>query len=175
MSLTAQYQPSAATSLRSAATTLTGSSFSFKGFVDYDFSSELTFRGAVGLEPFTVSGDATSNGLNICDDGTSSTCKVNFNYIAFEGSIHYNFLTGKNRAWAGLGYSYMLTASKTINIPNVQTSGSTNQMILVSVGGDFNIGKKGSFIPVVVEYGTIPGDNVKASAIYLRGGYGFSF
>lgn len=174
MSLTAQYQP-ASGALRSASTNLTGSSFSIKGFGDYDLMPEVTIRGAFGLEPFAAKGDASTGGQNICGDGASSSCSVSFNYITFEGSIHYNFLTGKNRAWVGAGYAFMFTASKSLNIPNLQTAGSTNQMLLVSVGADFGIGKKGHFIPVVAEYGYIPGDNVKASAIYLRAGYGIPF
>lgn len=176
MSLTAQYQPSASSALRSASTDLKGSSFSIKGFGDYDIMPEVTIRGSIGLEPFDAKGDATtSSGQNICGDGASSSCTVSFNYISFEGSIHYNFLTGKNRVWVGAGYAFMFTASKSLNIPNLQTSGSTNQMMLASVGADFGIGKKGHFIPVVAEYGYIPGDNVKASAIYLRAGYGLPF
>ena len=145
-------------------------SFNLKGFYDYDFMPEITIRGAAGLETFNTKG---STKANLCDNGTS--CTAAFNYLALEGSAHYNFLTGKTKAWVGLGYSFLIQMSKASNIPNLTSDSSTNQEILVSLGADFWMGPK-SFIPVVVEYGTFPGSaNVVASAIYVRSGYGLTF
>ena len=169
MAITVQ---SATAPFTQAAATLTGTSFNLKGFLDYDLNPSFTFRGAAGLETFNVTG---SIGSPLCDLGTNSTCTVGFNYLAFEGSAHYNFLSGPTRAWVGLGYSFLVAASKSNNIPNLDTSSSTNQLILISAGVDFPVGKS-SFIPVVVEYGMFPGSsNVTATAIYARVGYGFSF
>lgn len=149
--------------------TLKGNSFSAKGFFDYDFSPSLTFRGAVGLEPFSGKGSISQN---ICSDGTSTSCEATFNYIAFEGSAHYNFTTSGTRYWAGLGYSFLMEMSKSINIPNLQSEGKTNQVLLFGGGADFMMGN--GFVPVVIEYGMFPGSsNVTANAIYIRGGYGF--
>jgi hypothetical protein len=145
-------------------------SYSLKGFYDYNMMPELTIRAAAGLETFSAKGSTVAS---ICDGGT--TCSVSFNYLALEGSAHYNFMTGKTKAWVGLGYSFLLQMSKANNIPNLSSESSTNQMILVSGGADFWTGSS-SFIPVVVEYGMFPGSsNVSASAIYVRAGYGFTF
>ncbi len=145
-------------------------SFNLKAFYDYDFMPELTIRGAAGLETFSAKG---STKAALCDNGTN--CGVSFNYLAFEGSAHYNFLTGKTKAWVGLGYSFLVQMSKASNIPNLSSDSSTNQEILISAGADFWMNAK-SFIPVVVEYGTFPGSaNVVASSIYVRSGYGLTF
>lgn len=151
---------------------LKDTSFSFKGFYDYNMSPEFTIRAATGLETFSAKGNTATP---ICENGKSTTCSVAFNYLAFEGSAQYNFLTGKTRAWAGLGYSFLLGMSKSNNIPNLSTDSSTNQMVLISGGADFWLGPS-RFIPVVVEYGMFPGSsNVTANAIYVRGGYGMTF
>lgn len=151
---------------------LKDSSFSLKGFVDYDLTKSFTLRFASGLESFAVKGDTTAA---ICDNRGSTSCEVSFNYLALEGSAHYNLMTGNTRAWIGAGYSFLVQMSKKVNVPNLSADGSTNQMILLSAGTDIGL-SGGSFIPLVVEYGMFPGSsNVVANAIYIRGGYGFNF
>lgn len=151
---------------------LKDSSFSVKGFMDYDLSKSFTLRFASGLESFATKGETVKQ---ICDSGASTSCEVSFNYLALEGSAHYNFLTGNTRAWLGLGYSFLLQMSKKVNVPNLSADGSTNQMVLIGAGADIGL-SGGSFIPLVVEYGMFPGSsNVVANAIYVRGGYGFNF
>jgi hypothetical protein len=162
--------PKTSTSRDSGA--LTGTGFNLKAFGDYDFTKKLTFRAAVGVETFAASGSIAHT---YCDSGNSASCSVNFMYLGFEGSGHYNYLTGKTKAWVGLGYSYLLQASSSNNIPNLDTGTGSNQMILVSTGADFGL-SKGQFIPVVVEYGLFPGSaDVKATSIFIRGGYGITF
>lgn len=152
--------------------TLTDSSFSVKAFADYDLSPEFTIRAATGYESFAVKG---STAVAICSNGASKDCKVAFDYLTFEGSAHYNFITGSTRAWAGLGYAFLLQMAKSLDVPNLSADGGQNQMILISAGADFGL-SGGSFIPVVLEYGMFPGSsNVVASAIYARVGYGFNF
>lgn len=178
MSFTAQ-QGTGGT-LRSADVTFTGNSFGVRGIVDYDWSPSITIRAAAAYEPFAVKGSARStapatNGLAICDNGTSATCEVSFTYLGFEGTAQYNYTnTASWRGWVGLGYSFLLTMSKSINVPNLQSASSTNQMVLFSTGADL-MRKSDSYLPVSIEYGYIPGTNVKASAIYLRGGYAWTY
>lgn len=146
------------------------SSFSVKGFVDYNLSPTITVRAATGYETFAVKGSIQTA---LCNG--SANCQANFSYVPFEGSVHYNFMTGNTKAWVGLGYSFLMEIGRSVNIPNLSGSGKTNQIILFSAGADLKMGKT-SFIPVVLEYGNFPGSSsVKASAIYLRTGYGFSF
>lgn len=152
--------------------TLTDASFSGKVFADYDLAPSVTIRIATGYESFAVKG---STAANICSNSTSKDCKVAFDYLTFEGSAHYNFLTGNTRAWAGLGYAFLLQMAKSVDVPNLSTDSGQNQMILISAGADFGL-SGGKFIPVVLEYGVFPGSsNVVASAIYARAGYGMSF
>jgi hypothetical protein len=168
MSLTVQHPTVTATK---EDVTLKGSSFSAKAFYDYKLSSDIVVRGATGLEGFSVTGTTSQA---ICNNGSSTSCTVESNYLAFEGSAHYNFLTGQNIGWVGLGYSFLVAMTKKNDIPNLSDT-STNQMILVGAGADIGL-SGGSFIPVVVEYGIFPGSsNVSANSINIRSGYGMSF
>ena len=176
MSLTGQYSSTGATVDRSGTLNMTGTSFNLKAFGEINLVDRFFARGTGGLEIFNTKGTGkdSSSGLAICDSGASSDCKANFNYLAMEGSIHWAFMQSKSlRGHIGGGYSYLVTLSKDVNIPNLKASAATNQMMLAKLGFDFMT--KQSFFPVIIEYGYIPGDNVKASALYLRGGYGFYF
>lgn len=176
MALTAQYSSTGGVVDRSSDVTLTGTALNVKGLVEFPVSERIFIRGITGLEMFNVkgSGKDPASGLPICDSGTTADCKANFNYLAMEGSGHWAFMqSNKIRAHVGLGYSYLLTLSKDVNIPNLKASAATNQMVLFKLGIDF-LAKK-TFFPVTAEYGYIPGDNVKASALYIRAGYGFYF
>lgn len=151
---------------------LKDSGFSLKGFYDYPVSPAFTIRLASGLEMFSAKGTTTAT---ICESGTSKSCEVSFNYLAMEGSAHYNITQGSFKTWVGLGYSFLYAVSKKNNIPNLSSDNATNQMILVSGGADIWTSRT-SFFPVVIEYGTFPGSsNVKADGIFVRGGYGFTF
>lgn len=149
----------------------TGSAMGFKGFVDYDYSSNVTIRGAFGLEPLNTKASTT---LALCGNGTTNACKFNYNFIAVEGSVHYNLVTKPSRYWIGLGYSYLLDGGHSNNVPNVQLSGGSSQMILFGAGADFSFRK--GFIPVALEYGMFPGGGgVTISSIFFRAGYGWNF
>lgn len=172
MSLTVQ---SATNSAVKTDATFSGTNFNFKGFLDYEMSKDLNFRSTFGYEPYVVKGTATtSSGTYLCNNGASANCQINITYFALDGMGQYNLVKGSKRIWLGLGYSLLVTMSKSIDVPNFSQTGGTNQMLLLGVGADFNLNKT-SFIPISVEYGMIPGDNVKASAYYLRTGYGRRF
>lgn len=178
MSFTAQQGSGA--SLRSSDVTFTGNSFGVRGIVDYDWSPSITIRAAAAYEPFSVTGTGNSTatatlGLPICNSGTSSSCEVSFTYLGFEGTAQYNYTNSAAwRGWVGLGYSFLLTMSSSITVPNLQSASSFNQMVLFSTGADL-MRTSESYVPVSLEYGYIPGTNVKASAIYLRGGYAWTY
>jgi hypothetical protein len=150
---------------------LSGTSYNLKFFGDYDLSKALTIRVASGLETLSAKGTIARS---LCTGNTNS-CSVSINYLALEGGAHYNFLTGSTRAWIGLGYSFLIAMSTSTTIPNLSTSGGTNQMILFGLGADFGL-KKGAFIPLVLEYGMFPGSSdVKATSYFLRSGYGWAY
>lgn len=167
MSLTVQYNSGTKEDAN-----LKDSGYSVKAFYDYPVSPAFTIRLASGLEMFNAKG--TTN-AKICENGTSNSCEVAFNYLAMEGSAHYNITEGSFKMWAGLGYSFLFAVSKKNNIPNLSSDSSTNQMILLSAGADIWTGKT-AFFPIAIEYGMFPGSsNVKADGIFLRAGYGFTF
>jgi hypothetical protein len=150
----------------------TGSAMGIKGFIDYDFNPNFSFRGALGLEPLQTKA-TLSNAL--CGNGTSNNCTFNYNFIALEAGVHYNLVTTPSRYWLGLGYSFLLDGGHSNNTPNVNLAGGTSQMILISGGADFSFGKR-SYIPVAIEYGLFPsGGGVTINSIFLRAGYGMNF
>lgn len=149
-----------------ADTNLKGTAFSVKGYYDYDLNSSLKLRLAAGLEPFSVKGTTVAS----CSGSTS--CTAEYTYLGFEGFGQYNITKGPTRWWAGVGYSFLVAASKKVNIAEIQSSGSSNQIMLIGFGADFKMGK--ATIPFSLEYGMFPGStNVKASSIFIRSGYGF--
>ena len=138
--------------------------------ISQDFSPVFTVRGNGGIETFNASG-TTSNSV-LCG---GTTCSVAFTYLAFEGHAHYNFMTGPTRAWVGAGFDFLLTASKSSSIANLDTSSATNQMMDVEVGADFGLGG-GAVVPVAFEYAIFPGSTtVKASSMLLKAGYGWRY
>ncbi|MCE3010998.1 MAG: hypothetical protein LW875_10340 [Proteobacteria bacterium] len=170
MSFTAQRT----TPTASANVNFKGTTIGLKGFADYHWSNSISFRAAASYEPFEVKGTAESGGTPICSTDTPN-CRVSFTYLGLEGAVQYNYTNSSSfRGWVGLGYAFLLTLSKSVNVPNLQSTSSTNQMYLFSTGANISMGRK-NFIPIALEYGYIPGTNVKANAIFLRGGYGWEF
>lgn len=151
--------------------TLSGNSFNLVGFYDYDLSKSFTIRTKAGIENFDVKGTATKS--TVCNDSTA--CDVGFMYLAGEASAHFNFMTGKTRAYVGAGLAFLFAMGKKSSVSNLDTSNATNQMILLGGGADINMGG-GAFVPVSFEYGMFPGSaTVKATSMLLRAGYGWRF
>lgn len=150
---------------------LSGNSFNLVGFYDYDLSKSFTIRTKLGIENFDVKG--TASNAAVCSDSTA--CDVGFMYLAGEASAHFNFMTGKTRAYVGAGLAFLFAMGKKSTVSNLDTSNATNQMILLGGGADINMGG-GAFVPVSFEYGMFPGSaTVKATSMLLRAGYGWRF
>jgi hypothetical protein len=150
---------------------LSANSFNVLGFYDYDLSSTWTLHGRAGIETFSAKG--TASNAAVCNDSTS--CEVSFTYLSGEGHIRYNFMRGKTRAYASAGAAFLIAASKSSSVSNLDTSTSTNQMLLFGGGADFSLGR-GNFVPVSLEYAMFPGSSsVKATSLFIRGGYGWRF
>lgn len=156
-----------------ASGTFSGTSISFKAFADYNYTPDFSFRVATGLEPFNVSGDV---GTNICGSNSTSVCQASYNYLPLEFSAHYNFYNQSAfKPWVGLGYSYLISISSSVNIPNLN-SGGTNQTVLISLGSNYQLANSNYFIPAVIEYALFPGSSgVTSNVLYLRGGFGWNF
>lgn len=150
---------------------LAGNSFNLMGFYDYDLSKSFTVRARAGLETFSAKG--TAKNAVVCSNSTS--CDVGFNYLSGEAAAHFNFMQGKTRAWAGAGFAFMFVMTKSSSISNLDTSNATNNMMYLSTGADFDMGR-GAFVPVSFDYGLFPGSaGVNANSMILRAGYGWRY
>jgi hypothetical protein len=166
MSLTAQYGTT------KSDLSMKDSGFLVKGFYDYSLTKDFVARLGAGLQMFSVKGSTTTN---ICENGASTSCEVAFTYLAAEAVAQYYFSDGSFRPWGGLGYHFLIAATKKNNIPNLSSDTSTNQMISFGAGFDYWMSKD-SFIPFSFHYGMFPGSsNVSASAMIIQAGYGFGF
>lgn len=166
MTLTAQY------STLKNDLTMKDSGFLAKGFYDYSLMKDLVVRFGTGIQMFGVKGTTTNN---ICENGTTTACEVSFTYLVFEANGNYYLTDGSFKLWLGLGYSFLLAATKKNNVPNLSSDSSTNQMITAGFGADWWTSRS-AFIPLSIQYGMFPGSsNVKADALIVQAGYGFTF
>lgn len=147
---------------------MSGTSFGLAGFYDYSFSPNLQVRGIAGYDMYDVSSTIAING---CDSRTSTKCNVKISYLSFYGNLKYNFTLSNLRLFvmAGTGFMYALSKSSTA----LKASDITlTQLFTVGGGMDYKLNSK-SFIPISIEYGLFPpSEDVKASSIILRLGYG---
>jgi hypothetical protein len=172
MTLTAKKVVNSAT--YSQDVTMTGNSFSLMGYYDFDATPLFSFELRGGIENFTTTGTISQTISPACTDSTS--CTVNFMYLAGEGIAKLNLYHKLSRYLVGAGGAFMLVASKSSSVSNLDTTNATNQMILLGAGGDIALGKGANFIPFMLEYGLFTGSSsVKASAINLRAGYGWRY
>ena len=172
MTLTAKRVVNSAT--YSQDVTMNGNSFNLMGFYDFDATPWFSIELRAGIENFTTTGSVSQLNAPVCTDSTS--CTVNFMYLAGEGMAKFNFIHSRSRYWVGAGGAFLLVASKSSSVANLDTTNATNQMILLGAGGDIALGKGATFIPFMLEYGLFPGSSsVKATAINLRAGYGWRY
>jgi hypothetical protein len=145
--------------------TLTGSDFSVKFLVDYYLFKSFWFRGTSGLEQFSV------GGKNDTDCG--GECTANIKYFTLDFWGQYRFGEAKN-FWAGAGFGFLIPVAK--NTTAFAESSVTNLNVFL-LGGGWNYQlKKGSYIPIQVEYDIYPSSNtVEASAYAVRIGYSKDF
>lgn len=148
---------------------MSGTGFSAKGLVDYNFTSYLGVRLLIGLEKFNVTGTSATN---ICDGTTA--CKTDIMYITLDGWLRYAFVEGSTNVWVGAGGGVWLPGSKTTNTLD-DTSIGTTFAVYFGGGADFAISDD-AFVPVQAEYILLPTtEQVSANAIAFRGGIGFRF
>lgn len=166
MALTAQY------SINKSDINMKDSGYLLKGFYDYTLMKDLVIRFAGGLQTFNAKDTASKN---VCDNGNTAACEVSFTYLLGEANGNYYLTDGSFKFWLGLGYSFLITATKKNNVSNLSSDSSTNQMITAGLGADWWISKQ-AFIPVSFQYGMFPGSsNVKAESLIIQAGYGFYF
>ncbi len=143
---------------------LSGTGFSVKGAFDFSFSESIQFRGRVGAESFSASGDAQTA---ICTGGNS--CEVDITYITAEGMAQYYLNSGKYSFWIGAGGALAHPASSSSNAVETDSLSTTG---LIQAGGGFDIKTGSGYMPVEVLYSILPkSDSVSGSYITIAIGY----
>ena len=148
---------------------MSGSSFGVGGFYEYILTRDISLRLLGAIEQFNVAGTSTITG---CDSKTSKNCDAKIMYASAYGLGKYYFWQSRSRFWAGAGGGFLMAVSKS---STALDSGaiSTNQVLTLAVGGDWQLSRKTN-IPISLEYNYFPpSDTVKATNIAIKFGYGW--
>lgn len=148
---------------------MSGTGFSVKALVDYNFSSAFGVRLIAGMEQFSTTG--TAKGA-YCDG--SEKCKTNISYITLDALMRYAFVDSETKVWLGGGVGFWMPGSKSTNTLDANSIGTTSA-VYGALGVDFSLGED-SFIPAQVDYALLPSSNeVAANAIAFRVGMAWRF
>lgn len=145
---------------------LSGMGFSAKGLYDMPLSRFYGLRLMSGIEQFVAEGSTKAS--------CGGKCKIEINYLAFDGWARFLFANSDYKPWAGVGFSILYPLSKSSTTLDEDSIKSTS---LFSFGGgvDWQLSPT-SQIPVQLEYGFVPSSSdVKASALAIRVGYSFVY
>jgi hypothetical protein len=147
---------------------MTGSGFALGGFYDTPFNANLSGRGYVALEQFTVEGVANAAA---CEG--SSSCNANISYLSFYGLGKYYLSQNRFRQWLGGGMGYLIALSKSSSALNTSQI-SSNQVFTIAYGLDYQSSRK-NYLPVSLEYNLFPdSETVKASQIIIKTGWAWN-
>lgn len=140
-----------------SSSSFSGMSFAVAGMVDLPLSQKITLRGKAGANQFSVA-----------KDGVGAA----FTYLGFEGGLNLNLTKS---FWVGGGGAFLLTASKSSNIPGLDASASTNSFFFAGLGANISIGRN-RYIPISFDYALYPGGaGVAANSLLIRAGYAWDF
>ncbi|MBX7231013.1 MAG: outer membrane beta-barrel protein [Bdellovibrionales bacterium] len=147
---------------------LSGTSFSVKGFFDYQLLDQIWFRGLSGIQGLSAASSSTESGC------LSKPCSVDIYYLPFDFWGRYQFTTSYFRPWVGVGFSLLFPVTK--DATAIQKSSITNTSLFsVGFGFDWFIAPN-IFIPVQVDYSIFPkSETVEASSINMTAGLGLPF
>jgi len=159
---------------------LTGTGFSFKGFVDYKLFQSVWFRGMVGTESLVL---AEEGGPALCGtmvdpavptSGFDKPCIVEINYATVDLHARYVFGIKAFRPWVGGGINLLFPISSVSTALKEESIETANTF--VGAGGvDYHFSPKWLF-SAAVEYNFFPAsDTVTASFIAGRAGIGYKF
>ncbi|MCB0348682.1 MAG: hypothetical protein KDD37_07595 [Bdellovibrionales bacterium] len=140
---------------------LSGTGYSIKGIFDFPFSESFQFRGRVGAEFFSASGDAASS---VC-----TSCDVDITYLTAEGMAQYYINNSKYSFWVGAGGAIAMPSSSSSNAIDTDSLDTTS---LIQVAGGFDIKTTSGYIPVEIIYAILPkSDSVSGSYVSIGIGY----
>lgn len=146
---------------------MSGSSFSLKGFYDAQVFGDIWFRGMGGVEGLAASG-STQAGCG------GKTCDANIYYLGGDFWGRWVLPFDSFRPWIGGAFSLMFPLSKK---STALESGSITNTSSLSAGGGFDwIVSPTLMIPFQAEYSMLPkSETVEATAIAVRVGFAVPF
>ncbi|MFM6929610.1 MAG: hypothetical protein ACKOX6_14165 [Bdellovibrio sp.] len=148
---------------------MSGSSFGVGGFYEYTLTRDISLRLLGAIEQFNVTGKSSIPG---CDSKTSQNCDAKIMYASAYGLGKYYFWQSKYRYWAGAGGGFLIAVSKSSTALDAGAI-STNQVLTLAVGGDWQLSRK-NYIPISLEYNYFPpSETVNATGISIKVGYGW--
>jgi hypothetical protein len=139
-----------------------GSSIALRGLYDYPLFQSVYFRGMVGAEAFSVSGDGRplSNLSVVTSTGTDIT------YLTMDALFHWSFSKSKSSSFyliGGLGILYPMSKSSDIIIED-----SIDSLAIGEFGGGMEFHLNGYTLPFEVAYYYFPSGDVTTNVISLK-------
>lgn len=148
---------------------LSGSSFSAKGFFQQHLDGPISVRLGAGYE--TLSGTGTLASGNC---GGSTDCNTSISYLGLDAVVRYTLDKGRYNPWLGGGLGFLIALSKSSNALD-QSKILTNQTLLAATGIDYSLSPT-KFIPIELVYAIFPSNStVSVSQFILRFGYATTY
>lgn len=139
-----------------------GSSIALRGLYDYPLFQSVYFRGMVGAEFFSVSGD----GRPLTNLSTTTTTGTDITYLTMDALFHWSLSKGKSSSFyliGGLGILYPMAKSSDIII-----EGSIDSLAIGEFGGGMEFHLNGYTLPFEVAYYYFPSGDVSTNVISLK-------
>lgn len=139
-----------------------GSSIALRGLYDYPLFQSVYFRGMLGAEFFSVTGDGRplSNLSVVTATGTDIT------YLTMDALFHWSFSKSKSSSFyliGGLGILYPMSKSSDIII-----EGSIDSLAIGEFGGGMEFHLNGYTLPFEIAYYYFPSGDVTTNVISLK-------
>ncbi len=139
-----------------------GSSIALRGLYDYPLFQSVYFRGMLGAEFFSVTGDGRplSNLSVVTSTGTDIT------YLTMDALFHWSFSKGKSSSFyllGGLGILYPMSKSSDIIIED-----SIDSLAIGEFGGGMEFHLNGYTLPFEIAYYYFPSGDVTTNVISLK-------
>lgn len=151
------------------ATSMTGNSFGILGFYDYYLNNNFDVRAQGGIEQFNVKQDMSTA---VCDNGNSTTCNFNVNFLSGYGIGKYKLTHSNNIIWIGGGLGFLYAISKSSTVLDT-TQVTSYQVFTLNLGMDMILTNK-KIVPLSMDYVQFPTSaTVNANFISLKAGYSF--
>lgn len=152
--------------------TLTGTTYTIKGYYDSQYNDKLTIRYTCGLDGFSGTYKAQNSQINKQGSGTGSNVSVST--IAIEAEALWIPYKNKSvKLWAGGGYSFQYNTGTSTNMNSLTMSSSYSNILLGGLGADIVITPKYT-MPVFYNYNYyLAGKGITQNATTLGIGIGW--